>query len=654
MTLDFGSLTTKSCRPRVSLYQTTLITLLLSATAVSGRGYPHAEVAYEFGFAHQKDKSEQGSEDKKVSFIDEPMEQLIKRVPELKTLQAASDQEQLPMILEKTGANVFELFDQLGSLVAKEKITEENLNPLTGMPLKVGAERFNPVTGMPLSQAFQYQVQQDEYSYFIVRQDNLLQTAIEEYRRNADGWLAEPSEALFLSSGFASSALHFSTLLQSESAFRYLGEDHVGSQRTYVVAFAQIPEVATITFKMKKPEGPELQWFIQGIAWVDTSSFQILQIRTDLLAPKSLPTECVPRDQLQTVVKFKEMRVNGLANSIWLPTEVQVHEVMERYLERYPMQSGLDCKVHTEQEFRNVHHLTDYRSVSSVNGVTASNLDVDESVRKEDTQAHPLLDKPLEQLIRRVPELKGIRKAASSQTLSTILGKTGENVDKFFDAFVDVIAQEEIRQGRSSKSQVVHDSYLILRHGNGSQARIEEFRMDEKGKRMEKIGLDKGFFVTSGFALSCVYFSRAFQWDSRFLYLGDQTIGGRDAYVVAFAQLPGARLPVTLRGPQGTPVHMLLQGVAWIDAASFQILQIRSDILTPHPQVGLEELTTKVRFSQVRLPDGGVPLWLPRDANVQVKLSKVLDLTFQASFQNLHRYKNYRPYRVSARIVAPQ
>jgi hypothetical protein len=254
---------------------------------------------------------------------------------------------------------------------------------------------------------------------------------------------------------------------------------------------------------MKKPEGPELQWFIQGIAWVDASSFQILQIRTDLLAPKSLPTECVPKDQLQTVVKFKEMRLNE--NSMWLPTEVQVHEV----LERYPIQSGLDCKSPTEQEFRNVHHFTDYRSVSSVTAPGAAaepiNPNVDESVRKEDTQAHPLLDEPLGQLIKRVPELKGIRKAASSQTLSTILGKTGENVDKFFDNFVDVIAQEEIRQERWSKNQVVHDNYLILRHGSGSQARIEEFRMDEKGKRLERVGLDKGFFVTSGFALSCVY-----------------------------------------------------------------------------------------------------------------------------------------------------
>jgi hypothetical protein len=180
MTLDFGSLTTKSCRRRVFLYQAALITLLLSATAVSGRGYPPAEVAYEFGSEHQKDKSEQGSEDNKRSYIDELLEELIKRVPELKTLQAATDQQQLPMILEKTGENVYELFDQIGSLVAKEKVTEENLDPLTKMPLKTIAERFNPVTGKPLSPpGGQYQIQQDEYNYFIVRQDNPLQTAIE-------------------------------------------------------------------------------------------------------------------------------------------------------------------------------------------------------------------------------------------------------------------------------------------------------------------------------------------------------------------------------------------------------------------------------------------------------------------------------------------
>jgi hypothetical protein len=377
----------------------------------------------------------------------------------------------------------------------------------------------------------------------------------------------------------------------------------------------------------------------------------------DLLVPNSLPTDCVPKDQLQTLVKFNEMSLNGLANPIWLPTEAHVHEV----LERYPMQSGLECKAQGEQEFRNVHHFTDYRTYGGVDGITTAlkqsenELSLEESVQKNDAQAHPYLEEPLKQLAKRIPELKGMRSATTMQALPMILEGAGKKVDEFFDNLVDLIAQEEIKQERWSKSDLVRDNYLVLRHGNRSGANIDEFRMDERGNRMDQVGLDKGFFVTSGFALSSVHFSRALQWDSRFRYLGDQKTDGRDTYVVGFAQLPGqARLAVTLSGHRGTTVHMLLEGIAWVDKVSFQILRMRTDLLARQPEIGLDEQTTKVKFSEVRLLDGGAPLWLPRDVNVQVKLAKFLDRTSEETFQNRHRYKNYRRYRVSARIVAPQ
>ena len=146
------------------------------------------------------------------------------------------------MILQQTGANVDRLFGKLSSLVATENVTEARLNPLTGMPLKLPAEE-------PHILANQYRVFQDEYSYFIVRKSNVLQSVIEEYRSDADGLEGAP-QVLFLSEGFATTVLHFSTYLQGESKFRYLGEDRVGSRGAYVVAFAQIPEVATTTFKM--------------------------------------------------------------------------------------------------------------------------------------------------------------------------------------------------------------------------------------------------------------------------------------------------------------------------------------------------------------------------------------------------------------------
>jgi hypothetical protein len=299
-----------------------------------------------------------------------------------------------------------------------------------------------------------------------------------------------------------------------------------------------------------------------------------------------------------------------------------------------------------------------------------------------DVNSHPYLEEPLQQLVKQIPELKTIRPAPDQQALAMILQRTGERVDEFFANMVDLIAREEITQERQISGNLpsgmpgglfleqekVRDDYLILRHGDGAQARISEFRIDTKGNRMDEVGLNEGFFVTSGFALSSVHFSTAFQWDSRFLYLGDQKIEGRDTYVVAFAQLPSeARNKITMKGRSGITVQMLTQGIAWVDKGDFHIVQMQTDLLERRPEIGLDKQTTKVRFGEVRFPDVPEPLWLPREVNVFIKandLSMTPDLgnsgkfptsgISEEAFRNLHHYANYRRYRVSAKIVNPQ
>jgi hypothetical protein len=154
--------------------------------------------------------------------------------------------------------------------------------------------------------------------------------------------------------------------------------------------------------------------------------------------------------------------------------------------------------------------------------------------------------------------------------------------------------------------------------------------------------------------LVCVHFSTALQRDSRFLYLGDQKIRAGDTYVVAFAQLPRqASLKVGLRGPSGNAVHMLMQGVAWVDKQSFQVLRMRTDLLAPQPEIGLDEQTTEVDFSEVQLQDVATPLSLPRDVRVYVKFGKSFSRPSEEAFRNVHHYTNYRRYRVSTKIVTP-
>lgn len=274
--------------------------------------------------------------------------------------------------------------------------------------------------------------------------------------------------------------------------------------------------------------------------------------------------------------------------------------------------------------------------------------------------AHPYLEESLEKLGKRIPELRKIQPAADLGELATILAKTASNVDSFFRDIVDVIAQEKITQERLNSSGMVmasewvRDSYLILRHVNGARADIVEYRMDAKGNRMDHPGLNEGYFATLGFALSCNYFSTAFQPESTFRYLGDQKIGPQDTYVVAFAQRPGkATLFVTMTGRSGSTVHMLMQGVAWVDKVNFQIIRMRLDLLLPRPEIGLEQLTTVVTLGRVHLLDVATPLWLPKDVKVDLKFGE-FDSNhahfYEVSFHNGHRYVDYRRYRVSVKI----
>ena len=278
--------------------------------------------------------------------------------------------------------------------------------------------------------------------------------------------------------------------------------------------------------------------------------------------------------------------------------------------------------------------------------------------------AHPYLEEPLKKLVKHIPELKGLRPEANQQALPMILEMSGDRVDAFFRDVVDVLAHEEIAQNRLDRSgaieasQLVQDSYLILRHGQETGANIDEYRMDNKGNRMDKVGLDKGLFVTSGFALSCNYFSTAFQPESRFLFLGNERIGQRDTYVVAFAQKPGkATLFVTMTERGGARVHMLMQGIMWADKSNFQIIRTRLDLLAPRPEIGLDQLTTVVTLNRVQLRNVITPLWLPKEVKVYVKFRHVDSdhgRLYEREYRNEHHYADYRRYRVSVKINPQQ
>lgn len=266
--------------------------------------------------------------------------------------------------------------------------------------------------------------------------------------------------------------------------------------------------------------------------------------------------------------------------------------------------------------------------------------------------AHPYLEEPLEQLIREIPELASLEPAADQHELPVILRSTGRTVEAFFKDAVNLVAHEVVTEermnpkGKTTASQQELYDYLILIHRDEKPARVDEYRMSPNGNPTKQEGLANGYSITSGFALKCIHFLPGLQWDSTFRYLGNQTVDGKDTYVVAFAQRPGRSTVTTnANGIWGT-VILLVQGIAWVDKTTFQILRMRTDLLAPRSDIGLEQQTTLLRLDKVQLPDVPKPLWLPSQVQVTVKFKGQY-------FRNDHRYPEYKLFRVSARILAP-
>jgi hypothetical protein len=281
----------------------------------------------------------------------------------------------------------------------------------------------------------------------------------------------------------------------------------------------------------------------------------------------------------------------------------------------------------------------------------------------------PYLNDPVELLTQRIPDLKSLQPAPDQQLLPLILQKTGRSVDDFFQSFVDLSANEKITQQRVrgkmvTASEHVEDNYLILRQdtqatqqGTQTGANFREFRADAKGNRLTQTGLEKGFLITFGFALTCNYFSTNLQPQSAFRYLGEQKIGDQETYVVGFAQNPAqATVFVSFADRKGTNVNLLLQGIAWIDKTKFQIIRMRTDLLAPPAQLGLERQTTEITFTKIQLADLSTPLWLPKEVTVSLKFiqsdpsnPRLGELTYR----NEHHYSKYRRYQVSVKMLHP-
>ena len=302
---------------------------------------------------------------------------------------------------------------------------------------------------------------------------------------------------------------------------------------------------------------------------------------------------------------------------------------------------------------------------------------ISSDVNKIYGNARTFAEMTTEELQEKVPELRGLTPAENQQELRTLLGEIGDRTGVLFHKLPNLICNEEVFQKQNGhKQERLKFEYLILSHKTPDSVVLEEYRVDlhsavpvsgDSKNRAKStttgLALDREYLrrksnevstratgappLSQGFAYKWVHLYPANWFESKFRYLGRQTVDGKKTLVLAFAQKPeSVRQPGELRF-RGQVIPLLYQGIAWIDESDFRILRLRTDLLAPLKEIHLERLTAEVQFSEAHVAQSSSSLWLPKQVAVITDISG-------HTFEDRHVYSNYRVYTVESKILLIQ
>lgn len=225
--------------------------------------------------------------------------QQIKDCPVLHKLRPAGSQKQLTEILKRAGEVGVQSFQNFPQVACDEAVTSET------------------------RQGSHTDIKHQEFQYIVLPGSANSSGVLEEYRTNRKGSPATKfnlNHLYMLTSGFASSWLYLSPAQQRDSRFRYFGVQKIRKRECRVVAFAQVPTRASALEEFHDVNGKRAALLVQGLAWIDSETFQTLRIMTWLLAPRmdvSLSTQI-------STIDFYPVQPAGMSRVLWLPRKVDV------------------------------------------------------------------------------------------------------------------------------------------------------------------------------------------------------------------------------------------------------------------------------------------------------------------------------------------
>jgi hypothetical protein len=217
-------------------------------------------------------------------------------------------------------------------------------------------------------------------------------------------------------------------------------------------------------------------------------------------------------------------------------------------------------------------------------------------------------------------------------------------ITAYLDKLADFHCTESVTQeklapnGHVEATERAKYDYLIMMNGNGDEFQLNESRVTAAGPRGKQTQLP--MLVTNGVATVLLVFHPYYRDSFHFEAGAEELINGHPAIPIHFTHIAGRRTPAAL-ALRGREYPLELEGTAWIDKQSGEVVKVEATLLHDMSDVGLRSLHIHVEYKP-SAPDKSVGvLDLPALAVVDVE-------TPRQHWRNTHVFDNYRGFSTDA------
>ncbi len=218
-----------------------------------------------------------------------------------------------------------------------------------------------------------------------------------------------------------------------------------------------------------------------------------------------------------------------------------------------------------------------------------------------------------------------------------------KQISAYLEQLADVHCTETVVQEKLAEDGHVEASareqfdYLIMMSGNEDDFQLTESRIEASGFRHKLLSFP--MLISNGMSTMLVVFHPYYRDSFQFETHSEELIDGRTTIPIAFTEIPGRRSPAAL-ALRGREYPLYLQGTAWLDKESGEVVKMDASLLHEMSDVGLRSLSIHVEYRATKLGTGAQHVMMPALAVVDV-------MTPRQHWRNTHFFGNYQSFSTS-------